>query len=99
MTGQPPQSPGNYTVGTLYVSIVHYFTKKFYLFKIIESIINFYLKKFSNSVILNKCESYHRISLVRWSLHMYKCLWGIGGKDCGSNLQEEASHTYTLRLS
>ena len=27
-----------------------------------------------------------------------KCLWSVGGKDRGSNLQEETSHTYTLRL-
>ena len=35
---------------------------------------------------------------LKWSLHKYKCLWGVGGKGWGSNLQEGASHTYTLRL-
>ena len=25
-------------------------------------------------------------------------MWGVGGKGQGSSLQEEASHTYTLRL-
>ena len=42
--------------------------------------------------------SYHHIPLVRWLLHKYKCLWGVGGKRWGSSLQEGASHTYTLRL-
>ena len=36
--------------------------------------------------------------LVRWSLHKYKCLWGVGVKGWGSSLQEGASHTYILRL-
>ena len=40
----------------------------------------------------------HRTPLVRWSLHKYKCLWGVGGKGQGSSLQEGVSHTYTLRL-
>ena len=40
----------------------------------------------------------HRIPLVRWSLHKYKCLWGVGDKDQSSSFQEGASHTYTLRL-
>ena len=35
---------------------------------------------------------------LKWSLHKYKCLCGVGGKGWGSNLQEEVSHTYTLRL-
>ena len=43
--------------------------------------------------------SYHHISLVRWSLHKYKCLWGVGGKIRGSSFQERTSHTYTPRLS
>jgi len=25
-------------------------------------------------------------------------VWDVGGKDCGSSLQEGASHTYTLKL-
>ena len=41
---------------------------------------------------------YHRTSLVRWSLHKYKCLWSVEGKGQGSSLQERALHTYTLRL-
>ena len=40
-----------------------------------------------------------RTPLVRWSLHKYKYLWSVGGKDRGSSLQKRASHTYTLRLS
>ena len=40
----------------------------------------------------------HRIPLVRWSLHKYKYLWGVGDKDQSSSFQEGASHTYTLRL-
>ena len=36
--------------------------------------------------------------LVRWSLHKYKCLWGVGGKGQDSSFQEGVSHTYTLRL-
>ena len=44
---------------------------------------------------------YHKSDIkifLKWSLHKYKCLCGVGGKGWGSNLQEEASHTYTLRL-
>ena len=48
---------------------------------------------------------YRRAPLVRWSLHKYKCLWGVGGKGQdsggkgrGSSLQEGGSHTFTLRL-
>ena len=41
---------------------------------------------------------YHRTSLMRWSLHKYKCLWSVGSKGYGSSLQEGALHTYTLRL-
>ena len=45
---------------------------------------------------------YHRTPLVQWSLYKYKCLWDMGAKDRGLSLflsfQEEASHTYTLRL-
>ena len=41
---------------------------------------------------------YHRAPLVRWSLHKYKYLWSVGGKDWSSNLQKGVSHTYTLRL-
>ena len=35
---------------------------------------------------------------MRWSLHKYKCLWGVGGKGWGSSFQEGVSHTYTPRL-
>ena len=41
---------------------------------------------------------YHRIPLVRWSLHKYKCLWGVGGKGRGLSIQEGVSHTYKHRL-
>ena len=41
---------------------------------------------------------YHCALLVWWSLHEYKCLWGIGDKDWDSSLQGGDSHTYTLRL-
>ena len=41
---------------------------------------------------------HHRTPLVRWSLHKYKYLWGVGGKGQGSSFQEGVSHTYTLRL-
>ena len=43
---------------------------------------------------------YHRKLLVWWSLHKYKCLWGVGCRDKsqGLSFQEEASHTNTLRL-
>ena len=41
--------------------------------------------------------NYHTL-LVRWLLYKYKCLWGVGAKRRGSSLQEEASHTHTLRL-
>ena len=41
----------------------------------------------------------HHASLVRCSLHKYKCLWSVGGgKDRDSSLQERASYTYTLYL-
>ena len=49
-------------------------------------------------VIINNIIINHRTPLVRWSLHKYKCLWGVGGKDWGLSLQEGVSHTYTLRL-
>ena len=35
--------------------------KDHHLFKIVESLINFRLKKFSNSTILNRCESFSRM--------------------------------------
>ena len=41
----------------------------------------------------------HCTLLVQWSLHKYKCLWGVGNMGRGSSLQEEVSHTYTLRLN
>ena len=41
----------------------------------------------------------HHTPLVRWSLHKYKYLWGVGGKDRDSSLQERTSYTYTLKLS
>ena len=41
---------------------------------------------------------YHYALLVWWSLHKYKCLWDVGDKNRNLSLQEEASHTYTLRL-
>ena len=40
----------------------------------------------------------HRIFLVRWSFHKYKCLWSVGSKGRGSNLQEETLRTYTPKL-
>ena len=40
----------------------------------------------------------HRTPLVRWSLHKYKYLSSVRGRDRDSNLQEGVSHTYTLRL-
>ena len=49
-------------------------------------------------VIINNIIINHRTPLVRWSLHKYKCLWGVGGKGWGLSLQEGVSHTYTLRL-
>ena len=49
-------------------------------------------------VIINNIIINHRTSLVRWSLHKYKCSWGVGGKGWSLSLQEEVSHTYTLRL-
>ena len=49
-------------------------------------------------VIINNIIINHRTSLVRWSLHKYKCSWGVGGKGWGLSLQEGVSHTYTLRL-
>ena len=42
---------------------------------------------------------HHRTPLMRWSLHKYKCLLGVGGKGWGSSLQEGVSHTYTLKLN
>ena len=41
---------------------------------------------------------YHHAPLVRWSLHKYKCLWGVGSKGRDSSIQEKTSHTYTLKL-
>ena len=48
--------------------------------------------------IIKNMINYHCTPLVRWSLHKYKCLWGVRGKGQGSSLQERDSHTYTLRL-
>ena len=45
----------------------------------------------------SSCGYDHRTPLVWWSLHKYKCLWGVEGKGWSSNLQERVSHTYTLR--
>ena len=36
--------------------------------------------------VTKKEERDHQTPLVRWSLHKYKCLWGVGGKDRGSSL-------------
>ena len=41
---------------------------------------------------------YHRVPLVRQSLHKYKYLWSMWGKNWSSNLQNGVSHTYTLKL-
>ena len=46
----------------------------------------------------NKIFIDHRTPLMRWSLHKYKRLWGMGDKGRGSSLQEGISHIYTLRL-
>ena len=40
---------------------------------------------------------HHCTPLVWWSLHKYKCLWGVRGKDRDSSLQEKTSHTYILK--
>ena len=44
-----------------------------------------------------------RISLVphilAQQMSQLATLWGVGGKSCGSSLQEGVLHTYTLRLS
>ena len=47
---------------------------------------------------LNLMMKDHRIPCVRWSLHKYKCLWGVEGKGRSSSFQEGALHTYTLFL-
>ena len=54
--------------------------------------------KFTNQLIFKSQLDNHRAPLVRWSLHKYECLWGVGGKSRGSSFQEGTSHTYTLRL-
>ena len=41
-------------------------------------------------------ETYY--TFLVWSLHKYKCLWDVGGKDRGLSFQELASHIHTLRL-
>ena len=51
-----------------------------------------------NSISIETSPNDHRTPLVRWSLHKFKYLWGVGGKDRSSNLQERVSHTYTLKL-
>ena len=40
----------------------------------------------------------HHAHMAQWSLHKYKCLWGVGDKGWGSSLQERALHIITLRL-
>ena len=45
-----------------------------------------------------KWSCHQHTHLVRWLLHKYKYLWGVGGKSYGSSLQDGALHTYTLRL-
>ena len=53
---------------------------------------------FQLNYIILTIHSYHRASLVRWSLHKYKCLWGVGNKGWDLSFQKEALHMYTLRL-
>ena len=50
-------------------------------------------------MVLSVVYTDHRAPLVQWSLHKYKCLWGVGGKGQNSSLQEGVLQTYTLRLS
>ena len=48
------------------------------------------------SIYVLSVQSDHRISLVRWSLHRYKCLWGVGGQ--GSRFKSPGgsfTHIYT----
>ena len=45
-----------------------------------------------------KTQWHHYTPLVQWSLHKYKCLWGVGGKGRGSSIHEGVLHIYTLRL-
>ena len=48
---------------------------------------------------LNKIRNYYRALLVRWSLHKYKCLWGVmggGGEESGFKfLGESFTYIYT----
>ena len=53
---------------------------------------------FQLNYIILTIHSYHHASLVRWSLHKYKCLWGVGNKGWDLNFQKGALHMYTLRL-
>ena len=60
--------------------------------------INYKADLLTNSISIETSPNDHHTPLVQWSLHKFKYLWGVRGKGRGSNLQEEASHTYTLRL-
>ena len=72
------------------VKITHTHTHK----KKMDNFINNQLEYFIFSLVLKKIKKYnHHTSLVRWSLHKYKCLWSVGGKGRDSSLQERASHT------
>jgi len=57
------------------------------------NITNYFFDKKYTFFLYQKISIDHRAPLVRWSLHKYKCQWGIGGKGRGSSLQERALHT------
>ena len=38
------------------------------------------------------------IRVIKLFAYKYKCLWNVGGKSRGSNIQKEVLHIYTLRL-
>ena len=71
-----------------FLSLFYFIFSKYEILKII-GIINrplLWLKLYIELYILELGIYYHRTPLVQWSLHKYKYLWGIGGKDRGSNL-------------
>ena len=56
------------------------------------------LSQFCNNTMSKAQLGYHHTSLVRQSLHKYKCLWSVRDKGQGSSHQEKVSYTYILRM-
>ena len=85
-----------------------YYTSTFHIYIYIRKANTekyFWLKRSIVYDKLTRCNVFYRrninycISLVRWSLHKYKCLWGVGGGGVRADVQVSKMELYThIRL-